>query len=706
MNTKIRKNLAKLILSATLLSSVAGGTLSAMAAGATASDYVNFRTGPGTDYSVEFVVSPGTTVNIVSEMGTWSKVEISGKTGYIATEYLTKETANTSPILAVTTPTPNPLPPTGNTGDKYTLTDSVKTYMSAGDAAKGVNPAGTYPAGSFYIYKTYSGMLNISRNQGVPGGWINPADNPAIAEPPVITEPPVTTGPKIAVVVSVKAYNTAANAAAGTNSTTTYSVGEYFIYKTYNGMVNISRTAGSPGAWINPADNVVKTEPPVITEPPVTTESKIAVVVSVKAYNSAANAAAGTNSTAVYPIGEYFIYKTYNGMINISRTAGSPGGWINPADNVIKADPPVITEPPAVTEETIRLVVDVDAYGTAADAAAGTNPTTVFSAGEYFIYEISNGMTNISETKGTKGSWINPLDNRIPEVVDNATPGYENLSYTMIGELRTNAPVALRKDPSDTSPLLVQKIPSGSIFADIDATDTWYKISYKDTAGVTFEGWIKKTEADIIKFYQFPAIPTGSKELVVYLDPGHREIGTGAGSTFDGIRYDEVTINWNVSLKAKELLEAKGYTVYLSKDHIADNFDLYDRITEANQLEADVYVSIHCNASLSSSDRGAIALYSTEKLNPATTDWLNSSILLSQYLAEGMAKVMGSGFIVDDVPYTDGSLAVNRMSDMPSSLLELGFLTNKADSIILANTVNQDELARQIADGIDRYFGY
>ncbi len=77
MNTNFRKNLVKLILSATLLSSVAGGALSAMAAGATASDYVNFRTGPGTDYSVESVVSPGTIVNIVSEMGTWSKVEIS-----------------------------------------------------------------------------------------------------------------------------------------------------------------------------------------------------------------------------------------------------------------------------------------------------------------------------------------------------------------------------------------------------------------------------------------------------------------------------------------------------------------------------------------------------------------------------------------------------------------------------------------------------
>ena len=170
MNTKIRKNLAKLILSATLLSSVAGGTLSAMAAGATASDYVNFRTGPGTDYSVEFVVSPGTTVNIVSEMGTWSKVEISGKTGYIATEYLTKETANTSPILAVTTPTPNPtpnpLPPTGNTGDKYTLTDSVKTYMSAGDAAKGVNPAGTL---SGWVVLYLQDLLRYAQHLKEPG---------------------------------------------------------------------------------------------------------------------------------------------------------------------------------------------------------------------------------------------------------------------------------------------------------------------------------------------------------------------------------------------------------------------------------------------------------------------------------------------------------------------------------------------------------
>ena len=79
LKTKIRKNLAKLILSATMVTTVAGGTVTALAAGATSSDYVNFRTGPGMDHSVQFVVKPGTTVNIVSEMGYWSKVEVSGK---------------------------------------------------------------------------------------------------------------------------------------------------------------------------------------------------------------------------------------------------------------------------------------------------------------------------------------------------------------------------------------------------------------------------------------------------------------------------------------------------------------------------------------------------------------------------------------------------------------------------------------------------
>ncbi|MPN60654.1 hypothetical protein SDC9_208385 [bioreactor metagenome] len=42
---------------------------------------------------------------------------------------------------------------------------------------------------------------------------------------------------------------------------------------------------------------------------------------------------------------------------------------------------------------------------------------------------------------------------------------------------------------------------------------------------------------------------------------------------------------------------------------------------------------------------------------------------------------------------------------MPSTLLELGFITNYQDAMILNSSANQKELAREVANGIDNYFG-
>lgn len=53
---------------------------------------------------------------------------------------------------------------------------------------------------------------------------------------------------------SVKVYMNAYDAKSGVNSVNTYSAGNYNIYRSYNGMLNISTTSG-PGAWINPNDS-------------------------------------------------------------------------------------------------------------------------------------------------------------------------------------------------------------------------------------------------------------------------------------------------------------------------------------------------------------------------------------------------------------------------------------------------------------------
>lgn len=58
------------------------------------------------------------------------------------------------------------------------------------------------------------------------------------------------------VVKEIKGYSTAADALAGVNAKTTLKVGTYYEYKSYNGAINISKTSGVAGSWINPADNV------------------------------------------------------------------------------------------------------------------------------------------------------------------------------------------------------------------------------------------------------------------------------------------------------------------------------------------------------------------------------------------------------------------------------------------------------------------
>ena len=198
--------------------------------------------------------------------------------------------------------------------------------------------------------------------------------------------------------------------------------------------------------------------------------------------------------------------------------------------------------------------------------------------------------------------------------------------------------------------------------------------------------------------------PMADGKLIVYLDPGHMGVGKGAVSTVTGEMVDENTINYRVGILTKEILESKGYIVYISKDDVNDAVDLETRAAEANQVKADIFVSIHCNSFSSSTASGALAFWAGEKLNPAVSDWQIQSKTLSQLLAKNIGTVIGKYSAPSDVSY-GSSFYVNRNSSMPSTLLELGFITNFQDATILNAAVNQQEIAAQIAKGIDTFFG-
>lgn len=181
-------------------------------------------------------------------------------------------------ILAISLASASIVIPVVHATSTYKLNSPVSVHVSADDAVKGTNSRGTYPAGTYSVYKETATAINITRKAGVPGAWIKkvaqpvatpkPATTQTVTTPKVTTtetQKPVTTtttttdSNKFEVKSNISGYVNAADAKAGRNPRTTLSKGSYFIYKTFDGMLNISTRQGVPGSWINPNSNTVNT---------------------------------------------------------------------------------------------------------------------------------------------------------------------------------------------------------------------------------------------------------------------------------------------------------------------------------------------------------------------------------------------------------------------------------------------------------------
>ncbi|MDO4813762.1 MAG: polysaccharide deacetylase family protein [Gemella sp.] len=253
-----------------------------------------------------------------------------------------------------------------------------------------------------------------------------------------------------------KTYNTASSAVTGKVVSSTYKKGKYYVYKKSNGMINISRVPGKPGAWVNPNVTTVPSDKTISKTKNSTTSGKNTsltgqnaktntYIVSnpIKTYNSAASASKKSGATVTYQSGTYHIYKKYNGMLNISKTQGKAGAWINPVDNkstVIKNTAPVTlsqkpteikqknqgiptnsknTDTSKVNKDSVYILnMRTNVYNNSEEASFSKNSKNHYEPGTYYVYKVHKGMLNISRTRGRAGAWINPSKNKeIPTTV-------------------------------------------------------------------------------------------------------------------------------------------------------------------------------------------------------------------------------------------------------------------------------------------------
>lgn len=219
------------------------------------------------------------------------------------------------------------------------------------------------------------------------------------------------------------------------------------------------------------------------------------------------------------------------------------------------------------------------------------------------------------------------------------------------------------------------------------------------------------------------AILAGDREpLLVVIDPGHGGSNTGAPSVADGVFEKHVTLA--LALELRHRLEAHGARVVLTRDRDV-YLTLRQRIDLANALDADLFVSVHANATEAHTQRG----YETFVLTPAALDADARALRPDATLARsGIDRELAA--LIDDVERgavvpLAGELAgriQERMraelgadrdrgirqdamhvlfgATMPAVLVEVGFIDHAIEGPELLDPAGRTKISRALADAI------
>ncbi|MBF2057027.1 MAG: N-acetylmuramoyl-L-alanine amidase [Cyanobacterium sp. T60_A2020_053] len=178
--------------------------------------------------------------------------------------------------------------------------------------------------------------------------------------------------------------------------------------------------------------------------------------------------------------------------------------------------------------------------------------------------------------------------------------------------------------------------------------------------------------------------PPRSRTLVV-IDPGHG--GTDSGAIgIGGLREKDVILP--ISEKVAQILEQQGIQVKMTRN--TDVFiSLQGRTALANSLNADLFVSIHANSA------GA----NKPQVSGLETYYFQSGRNLATVIHRNILQRIN----INDRRVRQARFYVLRTANMPSVLVETGFLTGTDDASRLPNPNYQQQMAQGIAAGILEY---
>lgn len=236
----------------------------------------------------------------------------------------------------------------------------------------------------------------------------------------------------------------------------------------------------------------------------------------------------------------------------------------------------------------------------------------------------------------------------------------------------------------------------------LDATinETAYRISVQPAN--RSEKKSARVVVDILKSelgYNHPATANNENfsadDKVIVIDAGHGGSDTGAVGTYGTT---EKSVSLAVALKTEKILQDQGMKVVMTRRTDIDVASPYASNVQELQArvnkippQADLFISIHCNAFINPASHGMETFYYSGN---------NGGQRLATLLNEELAKHGG----LFNRGVKSANFYVIKRAGCPASLIELGFITNPDEEVLLDDDHYQNVLAGAIANAVKRFF--
>ena len=188
----------------------------------------------------------------------------------------------------------------------------------------------------------------------------------------------------------------------------------------------------------------------------------------------------------------------------------------------------------------------------------------------------------------------------------------------------------------------------------------------------------------------------GLSGKIITLDAGHGGSDPGAIGS-DGTKEKNITLA--ITKAVKDLLEKKGAKVYMTRTtdvdvygpNASDADELQARVNVGEKYNSDLFVSLHVNSSVNKNVGGFSTYY-----YPKTSNDLR--------IAKSIQDQLTANFGVDDLGVRQANFYVIKRISMPATLVEMCFISNEKELVLMKGKWFQNKTARLIAAGIEKYF--